>query len=172
MERSLLIIGCGAYSLVAYEIACDMNEFKQIAFIDDAKTKAPTGAEVLGKTSELGELSKHYSDCIVAFGEPSARMRMLDKIKNETTLNIPSLISSKAYVSPSAEIEEGVIIEPFAVVHSSCKIKRGCFISAGAVVNHESVCMECVHVDCNATVPGYMTVPPLKKVSCGEVFRA
>ena len=171
MSKKLLIVGAGTYALLAYEIACDVNLFDKIDFVDDYKSESPTGNMVVGKIEDLCSLSEHYTDIIVAIGNPEVRLNLLERIKRETQLNIATLISSKAYISPSAEISEGVIVEPFAVVHTSCVIKRGCFISAGAVINHESTCEECVHVDCNATVSGYSTVPAMTKVLNGTVFK-
>ncbi len=171
MKRSLLIIGAGIYALLACEIARDMGQFEKIGFIDDYKTIAPTGEIIAGKTGDLRTLSAMYTDAIVAIGNPDVRLRLIDQIKRETPLDIATLVSSKAYVAPSATLDEGVIVEPFAVVHTGCRIDRGCLISAGAVVNHESVCEEGVHIDCNATVPGYVTVYAKMKVMCGSVYK-
>lgn len=170
MERSLLIVGAGTYALLVYEIACHMNQFKKIGFVDDHKAQAPTGDAIVGKTSDLKALAAEYTDAIVAIGNPDVRQALLNYIKCETMLQIATLISPRAYVAPSATIEEGVIVEPLAVVHTLCRIERGCLISAGAVVNHESTCRECVHVDCNATIPGYALVPAKTKVNCGTVY--
>ncbi len=171
MKRSLLIVGAGTYALLAFEIACDMGQFDCIAFVDDQKIEAPTGDAIVGKTTDLVSLSATYTDVIVAIGNPDVRLHLLSQIENDTNLRIATVISPKAYVSPSATIAEGAVIEPFAVVHTRCMIKRGCLISAGAVVNHESVCEEGVHVDCNATIPGYKTIPAKTKVSCGMVYQ-
>lgn len=170
MAQSLLIVGAGTYALLTYEIACDMGVFDRIGFVDDKKTMAPTGDMVVGKTSDLCALSATYTDVIVAIGNPDVRLGLLSQIENDTNLHIASLISPKAYVALSATIAEGTVIEQFAVVHTRCIIERGCLISAGAVVNHESICEEGVHVDCNATIPGYKTVPAKTKVSCGMVY--
>lgn len=168
--RSLLIVGAGTYALLAYEIASDMKVFEKISFIDDTKTQSPIGDDIVGRIEDLHSVSNNYTDIIVAIGNPEVRLNLLERIKKETRLNIAALISPKAYIAPSAEISEGVVVEPFAVVHTACVIKRGCFISAGAVINHESICEECVHVDCNATVSGYATVPAGTKVLSGTVF--
>lgn len=170
MERALLIVGAGTYALLAYEIACDMGQFQKIDFVDDQKTEAPTGEAIVGKTSDLCALAESYTDAIVAIGNPDGRLRLLDQIMSETKLHIATLISPKAYVAASARILEGSIVEPFAVIHTRCNIKRGCLVSAGVVINHESVCEEGVHVDCNATVPGYMTVPAKTKIPCGTIY--
>ena len=102
---------------------------------------------------------------------PEVRLPLLNRIKEETPYRIVSLVSPKAYVSPSAQIMTGCIIEPMAVVHTSCVICPGCIISAGAVVNHATTCCDGVHVDCNATVDGYCLVPAGTKICSGEVYR-
>ena len=165
-----MIVGAGTYALLAYEIAYDMKQFDKIDFVDDHKAKAPTGDMIVGKIDDLCNLSCTYSDVIVAIGNPDVRQHLLERIKSETNLNIVTLLSPRAYVAPSAQILEGVIVEPLSVIHTSCVIKRGCFISAGAVINHESICEECVHVDCNATVLGYSAVPAKTKVLSGMVY--
>lgn len=171
MNRSLLIIGAGTYGLVAYELACDMNQFKKIDFVDDKRTESPVGDIIVGDTGDLVALSAGYTDVIVAVGNPETRLQLLDRINRETSLHIATLVSPKAYIAPTATVAEGVIVEPFAVVHTRCEIQRGCLISAGAVINHESVCEEGVHVDCNASISGYERVPSKTKVTCGTVYR-
>jgi len=47
MKRSLLIIGASTYALLAYEIANDMNCFDKIDFVDDNKSVAPNGENLL-----------------------------------------------------------------------------------------------------------------------------
>lgn len=171
MNNNLLIVGAGMYSVVAFEIAVDMGCFKAIDFIDDERKITPNGIEVIGTTRSINELAAKYNNIIVAIGNPEIRLSLLEKIKNETSYRIASLISPKAYVSPTAQIMSGCVIEPMAVVHTGSVIHNGCIISAGAVVNHASTCFEGVHVDCNATVEGYCTVPSMTKIHSGEVHK-
>lgn len=169
-KTNLLIVGAGIYSVVDYETAMDMGCFEKIDFVDDEKEITPNGIRVLGRICDLGDLSKEYDAAFVAIGNGEKRKMLLDQIERETSLNVVSLISPKAYVAPSAEISLGCIIEPMAVVHSKCVLQRGCIISAGAVLNHASQCGECAHVDCHATVAGFAYVPEKKKVCSGENF--
>ena len=46
----------------------------------------------------------------------------------------------------------------------------GSIDSAGAVVNHASMCCDGVHADCNATVAGATLVPVGMKSKSGEVY--
>lgn len=170
MKRNLLIVGAGSYGVVAYEIAVETGLFEKIGFIDDSRDKTANGKDVVGKISDLDRLSEEYDSVVVAVGDPMFRVDMIERIKRSLPYHIETLISPRAYISPSAQIMEGCIVEPMAVVHTGCLISQGCIISAGAVINHESMCNSGVHIDCNATVEGYSTVPKCAKLPCGEVF--
>lgn len=171
MNKNLLIVGTGIYAVIASEIAVDMGCFDKIAFVDDEKKETPTGVKVIGTTRDLEVLATQYDSIVVAIGNPKVRLDMLDRIKAETSYQIVSLISTRAYISSSAQIRQGCIVEPTAVVQAGCVIGEGCIISASAVVNHASICCDGVHVDCNATVDGYCIVPAGLKIYSGEVFR-
>ena len=170
MNKNLLIVGASTYGVVASEIASDMGCFEKIDFVDDERKTTPNGIDVVGTTQDIDELALQYSNIIVAIGNPEVRLSLLNRIKEETPYRIVSLVSPKAYVSPSAQIMSGCIIEPMAVVHTGCVIAVGCFVSAGAVVNYASVCCDGVHVDCNATVAETTLVPAGTKVKCSEVY--
>lgn len=170
IKGNLLIIGAGSYALVAAEIAEDMGCFDKIAFVDDRIKTLRNGTPVVGTTQDIARLAGEYCHIIVAIGNPQIRLSLIEKVKNTTTSNIPALISSKAYVSPTAKVMSGCIIEPMAVVQTSCVLEEGCIISAGAVINHESTCCRGVHVDCNGTVAAYARVPEGTKICSGEVY--
>ncbi|MBQ2931619.1 MAG: hypothetical protein IJE62_02090 [Clostridia bacterium] len=170
MDKSLLIAGAGIYGLVAKEIAESMNCFDRIDFIDDGAQQAPDGAMVIGTTKDLEALSGRYADIIVAIGNPAVRMNLIQRIEKNPRLTLRTLVSPKAYISPSARMEKGCIIEPMAVVHAGCILGKGCLVCAGAVINHAAVCGDCIQVDCNATVAGNATVPSGTKIPCNTVY--
>lgn len=170
MIQNLLIVGAGIYGLVAKEIAESMGCFLRIDFVDDGAKETPDGTSVIGTTKDLPELSKRYTNVIVAIGNPVVRQKLIHIIEEETLLRLVTLVSPRAYVSPSAQIGKGCIIEPMAVVHTGAALGKGCLICAGAVVNHAAMCGDCVQVDCNATVDGNTVVPGGIKVASGTVY--
>ncbi len=171
MDKNLLIVGASTYAMVAFEIAEDMGCFEKISFVDDKRETTPNGIPVVGTTQDFARLSSEYSNIIVAIGNPEVRLSLLNRIKEETYYRIVSLVSPKAYISPSARIMRGCIIEPMAVVHTGCVIEQGCIVSAGAVINHASMCCKGAHIDCSATVEGYCLVQSGTKLNCGAVYR-
>lgn len=171
MNKNLLIVGASTYGIVASDIAMDMGCFDKIDFVDDNRKTTPNGIDVIGTTKDIEKLVWQYSNIIVAIGNSEVRLSLIKKIEEETPYRIVSLVSPKAYVSSTAQIMKGCIIEPMAVIHTACVIHVGCIISAGAVINHASMCCEGVHIDCNATVAGYTIVPAGMKVCSGIVFK-
>lgn len=167
----MLIIGAGAYAQVAGEIAADMGCFASIGFVDDRVKTLPDGTAVVGTTQDLAQLAERYTDAIVAIGNPHVRLSFMDRLAALPSYRVATLISPKAYVSPSSKLMGGCIVEPMAAVLTDCRIGRACIISAGAVINHTATCGDAVHIDCNATVAGYANVPSCAKICSGEVYK-
>ncbi|MBR1764106.1 MAG: hypothetical protein IJ746_01795 [Ruminococcus sp.] len=160
---NLLIIGAGQYGTMIKESARALNIYDKIDFLDD------NSDEAIGKIDEYPKFFKEYPCALVAIGNADIRLSYSDKLKTAGYM-IESFISRRAYVSPSAKIAEGCVIEPMAVVSTSVKIGRCTIISSGAVVNHNSTVGEGCHINCNATVKSNSNVPARTKVNYGEIF--
>ena len=163
MNKNLLILGAGQYGHVAKEIAEATGLFEKIDFLDDGKDFA------VGKLVDYREFINSYSYAIVAIGNPQLRVDWIERLEADG-YEIAVLVHPKAYVSSSAEIMKGCIVEPFAALNTQCVVSVGCIISAGAVVNHNSICSDGVHVDCNAVISAGASVPSKTKVSSGTVY--
>lgn len=156
----LLILGNGEYGQVVKELAG--NKYPVIDFLDDNNPTA------IGKIADLEKYKGEY-DAIVAIGNPEKRRELFEKLES-AGFNIPTLISDKAYISPSATIEPGCVIEPMTVVQTNAVIKRGCFINSGAVVNHNATVNEFCQIDCNAVVGADAEVPAGMRLNYGQVI--
>ncbi len=160
---SLLIIGAGQYGRVAEDVAIAMGMFEKIAFLDDVNSCA------IGKISECHKLISQYDSAYVAIGNPDVRADMIELLES-AGYNLVNLIHPLAWISPSAQLDCGVIAEAYAVINTSVCVGRGCIISAGAVVNHNAVLGDTVHVDCNATVAARAIVPRGIKILSNTVY--
>ncbi len=170
MNKNLLIIGADVYGVIASEVAIDMGCFCKIDFVDDDRDYTPTGIKAVGKIKDICMLNKRYSHIVVAYDNPNTRLALLKKIEEETGYIIATLISPKAYISPSAQVLRGCIIEPLAVIQSMSVVSEGCIISAGAVLGYSSMCCDGVHLQANSTVTKSTIVPAGTVVKYGEVF--
>ena len=109
-----------------------------------------------------------YENAIVGIGNNLFRNEMLDRLK-KAGYQIPVLIHPTAYVSPSAIVSEGTVIEPLAIVNANSQVCKGCIISVGAIVDHNVVLEECVHVNAGAIVKAGARVVQNRKLEAGEV---
>lgn len=66
----------------------------------------------------------------------------------------PTIISSNAYVSPTATIGQGVIIMHNAVVNAGAIIGEFCIINTGAIVEHDVKIGYYTHISTGAVVNG------------------
>ena len=163
--KKLLVIGRGQYSYIVEEIA--RNFFDTVDFLDDNGDKEKG---VIGKIQDYENFINEYEYGIVSIGNPNVRLDLTEKLI-KAGYKIPTLISEKAYVSKTAKISEGCIIEPMAVVNPNTIIEKCSLISAGAVVNHNSTVKVGCHIDCGAVVASNTTVEEKTKVPNGTVYK-
>ena len=157
-------MGCFLRRRRSRETAAAMGCFEEIAFLDDNNPCA------LGEMADFESFRKDYDYAFVAIGNPGIRMQWLDKLK-AAEFELPVLIHPRAYVSPSAALGAGTIVEPMAVVNTGAVVEDGGLLCAGCVVNHNAHVSACCQIDCNAVVGANAVVPKGTKVQSGSVFK-
>ena len=148
----LLIVGAGRFGQFVKELA--QSKYSKIDFLDDNPELG------IGKIDDCAKFVKDYDKAVVAIGDNDLRMEFLDKLE-KAGFKIATIISDKAYLSPSASIAEGCIIEPMVVIKSNAVIERGVIINAGAAINFNAHVCKGSSLDCNSVV-GFDVVVPEK----------
>ena len=155
-NKNLLILGVGQYGQVAKEIAEQSEMFETVALLDDLSD----GVSYKNKITE-------YSFAFVAVADMTERLR-LTGILEDCGYTVVTLISSKSYISKTAKVGKGVMIEGFAVVNSGAVINDCCYIGANATVNCGSEIGEGSTVCCGATVVDNTYVQPKTEIKHGQ----
>ena len=148
-KPKLLIIGAGEYGQLVKEIA--RNKYPVIDFLDD------DSQTVVGKINDMAKYLLEY-DVIVAIEDSEKRAELFNRLE-VLGFRIATIISPRSYVSKSAVIEAGCVIEPMSVVHFGARVRRGTFVCTGAVVNHHAFVDEFCQINCNAVVGADVEVP-------------
>lgn len=160
----LLIVGAGGHGQVVREVAEAIGTYEKIDFVDDNSTLA------VGKMENLQELHGEYDAAFVGIGNNLLRRQLLGKLQSYG-YSIPVLIHPTAYVSRSAQIGKGTVVEPKAIVNASSKVADGCIISVGAIVDHDVILEECVHVNAGAICKAGSIVTAEIKLEAGQVVK-
>ena len=159
---NLLILGAGQFGMMVREIAESTKKYSKIDFLDDANPIA------VGKLQNVMSFVGKYEYAIVAIGNPGIRQMYTDKVREH--FKIATLTSPNAYVSPSAVIGKGSIIEPMAVIQTGAILGDGCIVSSGAVVRHNATVGSYCHLDCNSVVVSNAVVPIGTKIEIGSTY--
>ena len=161
---NLLIIGAGGHGKVVKEVAEACGTFDKIHFVDDNNEFA------VGKLEDLERLRAEYDAAFVGIGNNHFRGEVLKQL-HSYAYYIPKLIHPTAYVSESAEIAMGTVVEPKAIVNANTNVGEGCIISVGAIVDHDVVLERCVHVNAGAICKAGSTVSAEVKLEAGQVVK-
>lgn len=164
MSKSVIIIGSSGHGKVIADIIVSSGDTVK-GFLDDADNvqgKEIVGFPVLGKTTDY----VNYQDCefVIAIGNPYIRKSIAERlpVKWYTAIH-PTAVISKFDV----QIEEGTVIMANAVVNPSAKIGKHCIINTGAIVEHDNVLEDYVHLSPNVTLAGIVHVGECTHVGAG-----
>lgn len=163
MAKSLLIIGAGGHGKVVKEVA-EAVGYDKIAFLDD------NSEEAVGKIADSKQFVQEYQAAFVGIGNNKFRNELLQRLEQEG-FEIPALLHPTAYISKTAVIGKGTVVEPKAIVNANSKVGSGCIISVGAIVDHDVVLGDCVHVNADAICKAGSFVAKETKLEAGQVVK-
>ena len=158
----ILILGAGGHGRVVAEIAESLGYM--VSFLDDKP-----GEGVLGSVSELEKFTSGFDAFFIGIGNNAVRHKQQDRLA-ELGLTVATLISPRAYVSPSVEVGCGTVIEPGAIVNANVAIGCGCIVSVGSIIDHDSVLDDFSHVNTGAICMSGAHVAGEQKIEAGEVL--
>ena len=148
MDKRLIILGSGGYGRTVYDIAEQLGY--SIIVLDDADEEHP-----------LASFSRYMNDdtdFIPAFGNNEFRLQWMKRIE-EAGGKLAILIHPTAYVSPKAQISDGCVILPEAIVN----------INLGATIDHDVVIEDGVHLCVRCIVKGENRILRCEKIEAGEI---
>ena len=129
--KKLYIIGAGSVGGFVASNFSDFNlNYQLIGFLDDDAKKIGTqfcGLPVIDKVDIAVDLKNTAVIIGVAF--PHQKINILERIKSNSSMEYPTLIHPKAWVSKDVTIGKGVIIYP------NCSINYGSVLSDFVVMN-------------------------------------
>ena len=171
---SLLILGAGGHSKVVLDAAISTQAFSSYAFLDDrfdsiGNSCTFSGYPVIGCLSHASELllSKHWDFASVALGNSSLRLKLICQLL-DSGFNVPPIIHSSSFVSPSAFIGSGSVVFANSVVQASASIGKGCIVNTLSSVDHDCVLDDGVHVCPGAHLAGEVKVGRLSFIGAGS----
>lgn len=162
MATSYVIYGASGQGKVILDLLL-LQEFKNIEVIDDSPNKKELlGFPIQGVSQFKFAPGKEF---IIGIGDNLIRKRI--SINNQ--LNYFKAIHTKAIVSKFTEIGDGTVIMARSVINVNVKIGKHCIVNTAAVVEHDCLIEDFVHISPNVTLAGGVKVEEGTHIGIGAV---
>ena len=151
MNETVIIIGASGHGKVVADIVeCSGDKVK--GFLDDAPDIGETfiGIPVLGTVKSYKNYP--YVKYVIAIGNAKIRERIAKQMQGTEWY---TAIHPRAVISQiDTEIGEGSVVMANAVINAGAKIGKHCIINTEAVVEHDNILEDFVHVSVGAKLAG------------------
>jgi sugar O-acyltransferase (sialic acid O-acetyltransferase NeuD family) len=131
----------------------DVLGHEVVAFFDErpaAGAHRPTGLPVTDDHAAY-----NYDSVAVAIGDGVVRERMFRRFSADT---LPALVHPSASVSPSAALDDGVIIMQNVVVSAQARLGPGVIVNVGCYVAHDCRVGAFTHLAAGVNLGGQVSV--------------
>lgn len=171
MNKNVVIIGAGGHAKVIADIIVKSKD-NVIGFLDD---NVEIGKAIIGNLECIGKISKcveiqatnpNYM-FVIAIGNNFVRKNIYEKYK----LNYYIAIHPTAIIGMQVTIEEGAVVMANACINPNAKIGKSCIINTGAIIEHDNIIEDYVHISPNSTLCGTVKIAECTHIGAGSTIK-
>lgn len=174
MNKNVIIIGAGGHSKVIADIIVKSQD-NVLGFLDDnipintviIKEK---NLKVLGKIEDSLKLKEKNNDIVfvVGIGNNKTRKAISEKYPN---LTYYKAIHPSSQIALDVKIGDGTVIMANICINTSATIGKHCIINTGAIIEHDNIIEDYVHISPNATLCGTVKIGELTHIGAGSTIK-
>ncbi len=157
LKSNIILIGGGGHCLSVIDIIENDKKFNILGILDsNNKENNVLGYKILGGDNLIPELVNENTYFLITVGQVknyTIRKNIAKNLK-ENNAKLATIISSLAYVSKHAHIEEGTIIMNHAVVNAKSRIGKNCIINTKSNIEHGVKIGDFCHISTCAVING------------------
>lgn len=156
--KKILLIGYSGHGKITAEAAISMGLNIDGYFDLVEQHDNPFNVKYLGIESEkrIQDYSKAH-DFAIGIGQNQLRKKIACQIL-ACGGQIISIVHAKSYVSPTAELQNGVLIGANATVCTSARIQNGAIINTASIIEHDCEVGAYTHIAPGAVLSGGVKV--------------
>ncbi|WP_373020553.1 NeuD/PglB/VioB family sugar acetyltransferase [Thiomicrorhabdus sp.] len=153
--KKLLIIGAGGHGKAIAEAAQLSREYQVVGFLDDAfpELSESFSFPVLGKIENAAEFLGLVDTFFVAIGNNALREKVTGAILSFGG-QLVNVIHPAAFVSPSAQMGQGIAVMAGAIIGTEALIGDGVVVNVNASVDHHCELQEFSHLGVGVSLAG------------------
>lgn len=148
--EKIVLIGGGDHCGNCIDTIEQEKKYKVAGIVDmpEKLHQKVLGYEIFACDEDIPKLVKEYKYFLVSIGHilsAAPRIRAYENIKNHDII-LPIIVSPLAYISPHANVGEGTIVMPFAVIDARVTVGKNCIIQYSTMLAHGAVLEDHCHV--------------------------
>ncbi|MBV6654396.1 MAG: acetyltransferase [Mameliella sp.] len=136
----MYIIGAGSVGgHVAMNFETYQAPFHLVGFLDDDPNKAGgnfCGLPVIDTVDLL--LKKNNVAVVLGIAFPKIKSKIVERLEKNNTLEFPTLVSSKAWVSKGVSFEKGCVIYPGCSINYGSKLGAFIVMNMNCAIGHDT----------------------------------
>ena len=157
------IYGASGHARVVYDVLIS-NELSLGVVVDDDYTSKEIFYDSIVQPPKIDFLKKH--PVLIAIGNNDIRKGISE---NHDIVYAAAQVHHKAFLSESAELNEGTVVMAQASINAYATIGKHSIVNTGAVVEHHCTLEDFVHVAPNAALAGGVKIGACTHVGIGAV---
>jgi sugar O-acyltransferase (sialic acid O-acetyltransferase NeuD family) len=156
--KNLYLIGAGGHCKSCIDVIESTGAFKIKGLFDLKQNQGKKiGAyEILGGDEDIQKFVRSENEFLITLGQiksAEGRVRIADLLQRLDAKSA-TVISPRAYVSPTAKIAPGTIIMHDALVNSYATVGQHCILNTKSLLEHDAVVEDFCHVSTGAILNG------------------
>ena len=167
----ILIFGASGHGKVILEALLAAKRAKVIGFVDNGQKKSGfQGLPCFGPDSDLSAILRKTkaNAAVVAIGDNHKRSLVVARIRElAPQLEFPAIVHPTAYVALGAEVGEGTVVLPGAIVGADARVGRFCIVNTRASIDHDGEIGDFASLAPGAVLGGKVHVGEFSAVGLG-----
>lgn len=168
----LAILGASGHGKVIADAALKSGCWQQVVFFDDAYPELQMVGHwaVVGTTEQLIDNALLYDGVIVAIGNNAIRFEK-QLLLRQSGCHIATVIHPSAQIGCEVMLGYGTVVLAGAVVNPFARVGSACIINSNAVVEHDCVLGDGVHVSPGGLLAGGVNIGSFSWIGMGSCIR-
>lgn len=175
MKKSIILIGGGGHCKSCIDVIEQEGKYTIEGIVDlhENKGQSILGYPIIANDNDIEELAKKHKHFLITLGQIKSpqRRKELFKLLKKLEINLPAIISPRAYVSEHSIIGEGTIIMHNALINPNAEIGKNCIINSKALIEHDAVIEDNTHISTGAIINGICKVGKNCLIGSGVIIK-
>lgn len=160
--KDLFLIGAGGHCKACIDVIESTGKFRIVGLFDlkENQGKRIGPYEIIGGDQDISNYVCDESEFLVTIGQikdPHLRIQAADRLRS-LGARLATVVSSRAYISKTANIRPGTIVMHDAIVNSYASVGFHCILNTRSLVEHDAVVEDYCHISTGAVLNGNVHV--------------